>query len=427
MYRLLITILLSAVSLMYASEFLSGLMQGARQNALGQAFTGLADDGEAVFYNPAGLTNINGFEALFMYSRQLGGYDDIGSNVSYIGYAQNFGDKAGSFGFRWYYRGTSHEDYLKTSENLIMLGYGRTLLDIPGLPVNKYLQKLSAGITMNIPFWGILGNESMEYYTGEGDYSRTMMSFDIAFYHQMLDRFSFGVNIKDLAGFKVTETSDTGEDEIFYTDYRIGGAWRYNPDNFDDIVAMDFVSENRRPSINLGSERFFDFAYNNNIDRIIARGGLMIGFENFYSINLGGGYYMTDIAKKIDMADALPYPLDLRFDYTLEINGGESEESMFNHFVQLTFLMPEFKAFSSNISSPDKIEVEELPQNESMKSKQPDEVKKEKDTDSNTEEETEVEMKLEVTPESEEMKIIEESEPEEVQNNETDSEEKSNE
>ena len=53
-------LLISPAGLLYAEEY-SGvgsfweLGMGARPLALGEAFTGIADDGSALFYNPAGL------------------------------------------------------------------------------------------------------------------------------------------------------------------------------------------------------------------------------------------------------------------------------------------------------------------------------------------------------------------------------------
>lgn len=44
----------------FADEFYP-LMRGARAQAMGNAFTAVADDEEAIFYNPAGLAGIKNF------------------------------------------------------------------------------------------------------------------------------------------------------------------------------------------------------------------------------------------------------------------------------------------------------------------------------------------------------------------------------
>ncbi|MFA5113062.1 MAG: PorV/PorQ family protein [Candidatus Margulisiibacteriota bacterium] len=51
-------------------EFLK-LGAGARPLAMGDAYTGLADDSAAIFYNPAGLANLNFPEVMTMYNKYL--------------------------------------------------------------------------------------------------------------------------------------------------------------------------------------------------------------------------------------------------------------------------------------------------------------------------------------------------------------------
>jgi tetratricopeptide (TPR) repeat protein len=51
-------------------EFLK-LGAGARPLAMGDAYTGLADDASALFYNPAGLANLNFPEVMTMYNKYL--------------------------------------------------------------------------------------------------------------------------------------------------------------------------------------------------------------------------------------------------------------------------------------------------------------------------------------------------------------------
>jgi hypothetical protein len=65
-----------------AAQSLSGISAsfidigfGARPVAMGQAFVGLADDVESVYWNPAGVARLSGYHASFMHARQLGMID----------------------------------------------------------------------------------------------------------------------------------------------------------------------------------------------------------------------------------------------------------------------------------------------------------------------------------------------------------------
>jgi hypothetical protein len=65
---------------------------GARAAALGGAFTSIADDASAVFWNPAGTANVSGSSAHFSYMRWFDMFD-----ISAVSFVQNF-DDIGVFG-----------------------------------------------------------------------------------------------------------------------------------------------------------------------------------------------------------------------------------------------------------------------------------------------------------------------------------------
>ena len=75
------------------------LPAGARASAMGEAFTSIADDSTAVYWNPAGLNTLKGASATFMHSIWFGdtsyewasiamplGNDRIGIGVKYLNY-----------------------------------------------------------------------------------------------------------------------------------------------------------------------------------------------------------------------------------------------------------------------------------------------------------------------------------------------------
>ncbi|MBU1600333.1 PorV/PorQ family protein [bacterium] len=85
-----------------AAAFLK-LGQGARANALAGAYCAIADDSSACYWNPAGLVQLKGKEASFMYYKPMAEVDGLGySNINvawpnmgvslvYLGYGQEKG------------------------------------------------------------------------------------------------------------------------------------------------------------------------------------------------------------------------------------------------------------------------------------------------------------------------------------------------
>ncbi|MDD5687381.1 MAG: LysM peptidoglycan-binding domain-containing protein [Elusimicrobia bacterium] len=84
-YKLLFIFIFFTGSFVYPA--FENISSGARPYGMGNAFTGLADDIQAVFYNPAGLTQIRYKELITSFGRPFLGLDDK-SNISdgFIGY-----------------------------------------------------------------------------------------------------------------------------------------------------------------------------------------------------------------------------------------------------------------------------------------------------------------------------------------------------
>lgn len=60
---------------------------GARAAGMGEAYSAIADEASAIYWNPAALTRINGFSGTFMHAALLA---DI--SYEFLGYGQKFGD-----------------------------------------------------------------------------------------------------------------------------------------------------------------------------------------------------------------------------------------------------------------------------------------------------------------------------------------------
>ena len=101
---------------------------GARALGMGGAFTAIADDATASYWNPAGLTKIENIEATFMYSANM----TVDRQLNYFGYAQWLG--VGGLGVSWINAGMGDMEIRDpegnligsedTGDNAIMLSYG---------------------------------------------------------------------------------------------------------------------------------------------------------------------------------------------------------------------------------------------------------------------------------------------------------------
>ncbi|MDI6642100.1 MAG: hypothetical protein QME68_07310, partial [Elusimicrobiota bacterium] len=169
---------------------------GARPISLG-AFTGLADDPNAVFYNPAGLSTLNKLEitstyGLLLYglkgseyfNQQLNKNLEPGLNESVLGMALPI-EEIGTAGIGWYNLSLG-EFY---SEYIFDLSFGR-----------KVIEKLHTGITLKIlnkQFGRDIYTEQYELFKTKG-YSKTNFSFDLGGIYEFSNKWQIGLLIKDI-------------------------------------------------------------------------------------------------------------------------------------------------------------------------------------------------------------------------------------
>jgi len=79
---------------------------------MGDAFTAVADDQNALYYNPAGLINLKRKELSATYGLLHTGFSDKSKiNNSYVAYGQTITEKIGAMGLSW-------QQYLIPKSNL---------------------------------------------------------------------------------------------------------------------------------------------------------------------------------------------------------------------------------------------------------------------------------------------------------------------
>ncbi len=177
----------------YASFEETGI--GARATAMGGAYTALADDVHAIYYNPAGLAQIQRKEFAASYGLQNTGLND-GSKMSnsYAAYAHPFQYRIGTVGFSWQQFNT--ENLYK--ERALSLGYGRRLSRkiFLGASVKQLYREFTvpSGLADNMGFIDATKTDPI-YANGN---SRSNVGLDLGILWKASGKYSVGTMIQDL-------------------------------------------------------------------------------------------------------------------------------------------------------------------------------------------------------------------------------------
>jgi len=127
-YKLfLIVLVASALSVAYypSQEVEAGAFDrigiGARPKGMGDAFTAISDDGNSIYWNPAGIARIDKRELSVMH-KDLFGLGLV--NYEFLGYVHpNIGN--GSLGFSWIRLDTTRNiEFMDYTENTYIISYG---------------------------------------------------------------------------------------------------------------------------------------------------------------------------------------------------------------------------------------------------------------------------------------------------------------
>lgn len=130
------------------SQFLR-IGQGARTVAMGEAHGGIADDVNAIFYNPAGLVQMSNPEIMFVHSALFEGI-----NMEYLAVGDRITENSAAGAAFFYLYSDSIEKYDRygqrmgssydTNSSVITASYSRKLLDNLNLGIN--LKRISAAL-----------------------------------------------------------------------------------------------------------------------------------------------------------------------------------------------------------------------------------------------------------------------------------------
>ncbi|MFQ5769194.1 MAG: tetratricopeptide repeat protein [bacterium] len=195
---------------------------GARPSGLGDAFVAVADDGNAVYWNPAGIATLGHHELNTMTTNSF----NIGLQHRFLSYIFPLSDKH-SLGLGWFHEGFS-DDEIDFGWNIYQLSYGRNFID-----------KFSVGSTFKYARYSFnLDSESLDNPSGFG--------FDLGLLYTYR-RLKFGFLIQDIGGLSVKHESGLKEN---VRDQAIRVGLSYYPFNY--LLFASSLTFNDR--INFGAE-----------------------------------------------------------------------------------------------------------------------------------------------------------------------------
>jgi hypothetical protein len=220
---------------------------GPRPRGMGSAFVGVADDANAVYWNPAGMTQITNFELIGARS-SLYAVDNLSND--YLTMAYNWKNKA-SFGISWVRLGLD-EVYNEDTINLA------TAVALPGV------DSLSVGFSYKL---FVLNAPGYEQYNDPAYKGRqTKSSFDIGLHYHPKRKWAIGAVAYNVNEPELTLLSTTTNPDAVTRQYAVGV--RYV---FRELLMTSFDLRTRYGSFDntfgqVGSEVWF-------FDAVALRGG----------------------------------------------------------------------------------------------------------------------------------------------------------
>ena len=229
MKKLIIIFLILTGSKIFAGGF-ENLGVHSRVIGLGGAFTGVGDASYTVFYNPAGLINVKGFEISSTYNQLFTGLDD---ELYYLTFSSTvplwkFGDLGA---------GLTHLKAGAWQENILILSYA------------KDIGNLGVGGSFKLLRW------SAQAALGEKAQSYLGFTFDAGLFYSIYQVFGNGIMRFGAVAQDITQPniSINGSDDAKLPMKLSFGISYYSP-TYDYMFAIDGVKEEDNYLLKFGAE-----------------------------------------------------------------------------------------------------------------------------------------------------------------------------
>jgi len=206
---------------------------GARGSALGNSFTAISNDVSAIFYNPAGLSSVEGIQVLGMYSNLFGNVQ--GLNYGNLGVSKNF--EFGTLGLGVIYSSVLDIPYVESvtgpsaetfsdNEMAVMLCFSR-----------RVTENLQIGFNGKIIRHSIAGLEANGF------------GLDVALLTTFSDKLKAGLMLQDAIGAKVVLN---GREDVYVSKFKFGIG--YTPISALTISPELMITGNKKVLFSIGSE-----------------------------------------------------------------------------------------------------------------------------------------------------------------------------
>lgn len=294
----------------------------ARVTAMGNAYTAVADDAYAIYYNPAGLATLERPEVASTYSKLLTGLSD-NSNLqnSFVGYAQPIKDgQWGTAGLGWNYFSL---DSLY-EETQFFGSYGHSLFGdaypnkfYGGISLKMLNRSLNPGSLESQPI-GITGTVQQGAIDPVLQHTSKMnFDEDVGFLWRVQPRWTLGFDVQHLLEPNVAFSSN--DTDTLQRNYKFGGAYK-TP--FSTLATdFDLVSQadgTIGKQLALGAEKWLPTLIYGTFG---IRGSLAIGDNSYRQIGAGISYKVHR----------------MQFDYGFTIPLGGIAGTSGTHRIGLTF------------------------------------------------------------------------------------------
>jgi hypothetical protein len=282
---------LAALSLLLLTAFLPSpaaayfehVETSARATSFGGAYSAIADDASAAYYNPAAMVAMNRSEVLVMVAKP---YNISGYQSSYIGAV--LPREGVSLGAYWHHTGVS--DVM--SENLAGVSFGRDLLP-PGGNV-----ALAIGGTLKLAQVGYSQD-------GDADYgSQTKFTADISTLLNVTEKLAFSYTLQNLLEPEFDFVSGNGGTSLARRN-EVGASYRWNPASTVALAVSQNAFQEWR--FHLGGEVWFQ-------DVFSVRSGFIEGaFAG--GVGLNARTFLVDMAFLTNEALGVSYEVSLRIPF----------------------------------------------------------------------------------------------------------------
>ena len=179
------------------------ILVGSRPIALGGAFTAVADDVNAMFYNPAGLQFLRQHEVTYVNAELFG----TGVSTSYLSYALPISQKQ-AIGIDWQHIGYGDPE----------LGYNRDIIKA------AFSREMHSRVSIGGSFKFLMTNTSLD---GTSVGKATGVGFDLGLLYSPMSRLRLGVNVHNVSGTRI-KFDGGGSETVMPRAIRVGAAWQAN-------------------------------------------------------------------------------------------------------------------------------------------------------------------------------------------------------